>query len=120
MANNPNIHETFHEIPSAQYFFISGDPGIALHKRFFVYYTAFLSLSVFVMTLIGLFTNWYWLLFTKGLTWVYVSNWMIGFPATFFVSVGCYYWWIQRKKRLEKERQHKEMVKRKMQFLYGT
>lgn len=94
MANNPNRDASFHEVPTYEYIFIS---GVAIHKRFFKYYTLTLCGFVGVSVAIACLTNWWLLLGITILQFVFIRGWMISLPAIGVTSVITYFWWKRRK-----------------------
>jgi hypothetical protein len=109
-----NYEETYHNVPDSQYFYISREKGrgIAVHKGFFKLWTVILCLIIGVSTAILCLTNWWQTLTVTLLTFIYIKNWVIGFPAT-FVAIGIFYvWYGRRKKRLLRERNERLRIRR--------
>ena len=105
MANNPNRDSSFHEVPTYEYIFIS---GVAIHKRFFKYYTFTLTGLVGVSVTIACLTDWWLILASALLQYVFIRAWYVSFPALAITSVVTYVWYKRRKMRLFKENMKRE------------
>lgn len=83
-----NQEESYHNIPSSKYFWISRrhDHGIAVHYGFFKVWTVFLVSFVSASTAVLCLTNWWQILFTTALTWLFITHYYIGFPAVAIIA----------------------------------
>jgi hypothetical protein len=97
-----NDEESYHNIPSSKYFWISRktDHGIAVHYGFFKAYTVFLVSLIGLSTAILCLTNWWQLAFIRFGTFFFVDYYYIGFPI---VGITLAIWYIRRSVKEKKK-----------------
>ena len=83
MANNPDEHETYHEVPASKYWYL-GDTIGAVPKNFFKFWTPFTFFLGVTLTAIILLTDWIEQLLYK----IFLgSHWYAGWIIIFFVII---------------------------------
>ena len=90
-------------IPTREYWWFTG-PELAVSKRFFKYWTAFIGLFVFVSTTILWLTNWWQLALTSAATTLFVGKlWFLGWGTILISMPVGYIFYRRRKSRLIRE-----------------
>lgn len=89
-----------HEVPTYKYLYFS---GVAIHKRFFLFWTLFMALFTLTSTVIAVYTTWWQTLITQTLTGLFITYPYIGWPLSLGSVVVGYVWYKRRQKRLKKE-----------------
>jgi hypothetical protein len=112
-ANNSDGSDTYHEVPASQYWYL-GDTIGAVPKGFFKYFTVTVIVATAATTTIACLTDWWQLLFIKLLTFFYIQNPIIGFPATIITCAIGYFYYTHRQKN-HKKRQAENLRVRKYQ-----
>ena len=107
MANNPDNPETFHEVPASKYWYL-GDSIGAVPKAFFKFWTPFIFITAIVLTLLTEHTT----VWATLATYIYVTHWQIGIPATLVTVAVTYFYLSRRQKRIRKQRAEQLRIRR--------
>jgi len=107
MANNPDKPQSYHEVPASKYWYL-GDVIGAVPKAFFKVFTPAIIILTATVTTIANLTNWWWLLGSAILQFIFIRFWYIGWPAIILSVGGGYIYY--RVKQTEKRKAQEQKV----------
>ena len=95
-----------YSIPTSEYWWFTG-PEQAISKWFFKYWTLFIAGIFTVSTAIACLTNWWWILASSTLSFIFIKYWLVGWPALgLSLLFGYIYFRVRRThQREERERE---------------
>jgi hypothetical protein len=97
-ANSGSDSETYHEVPASKYWYL-GDAIGAVPKGFFKFWSPFLVITSVATTVIACETDWWQQFFTRIATYLYITNWFIGWPATAIGIIVLYVYSARKNKK---------------------